>query len=285
MTREDRPYLSGSVLGGSPPPGVLPIAHRGGARRWPENTALAFEAAIALGYTLIETDVQLTRDGAVVVFHDANVERTTDGRGEVRDLSLAEIRALDAGFRFTRDGRTFPYRDAGVRVSTLEEILAAFPNTRFNLELKGLDPDLPARVHELIETLAVHDRVLVASAHDVQVERFRERMGRRVATSAGAAQIRRFWFDAHLGLRRDLENSVESYPFDALQVPFRHGRLTVVDRRFLDHAQHHGIYVHVWTIDDPREMRALVDLGVDGIMTDRPEKLLEILANHPRAGL
>lgn len=267
----DRPFLRSDRR-------PLPIAHRGGAKRFPENTLLAFGRAAALGFTHIETDIQLTRDREIVVLHDLSLERTTDGRGLTRDHDLAELRALDAAHRYTRDGRSFPYRGRGERIPTLEEALTAFPEIRFNLELKGLDPELPVRVHEFIEAHGVHERVLVASAHDIQVERFRQRMGARVATSAGADQILRFWLGVKTGLGR-----YDRYPFDALQVPHYHGRLRVVDHRFVEAAHARGIHVHVWTIDDPAEMAELAGLGVDAIMSDRPERLMQVLATAGRA--
>ncbi|MAC29698.1 MAG: glycerophosphodiester phosphodiesterase [Sandaracinus sp.] len=253
----------------------LLFAHRGGAKRWPENTLLAFEQAHALGYRWIETDIHLSADGELVVFHDETLERTTDGAGRVSDRTLAELKALDAAHRFSRDGgRTHPYRGQGVRIPTLEEALALDPELHLNLEMKGTNPAIADALWGFIEAHGVHDRVLAASAKDAFTERFRGLAGDRVATSPGVHGILRFWLGVRHGVWRWMR-----FPFDALQVPIRHGRLQVVDERFVRAAHRHGIQVHVWTIDDPREMRWLLAQGVDGIMTDRPEVLLHTVAS------
>ncbi|MCB9658115.1 MAG: glycerophosphodiester phosphodiesterase [Polyangiales bacterium] len=268
-----------AYLGQSP----YAYAHRGGVQRWPENTLVAFRGAVALGYTHIETDVHLTRDGHIVCLHDATLERTTNGRGLLKELTLSELRELDAGYRFTQDGgRTFPYRGQGVTVPTLEEALAVDPGLRLNLEMKQRAPDMVAPLLDFIEAHGVAERVLVASARDDLTRRFRalrDARGLRVVTSPGARGIVAFWLSVRLGVHRLLR-----FDFDALQVPVQHGPLRVVDRRFVEAAHAHGIHVHVWTINDPAEMRRLYDLGVDAVMTDCPDVLLEVLG-EVRAGL
>ncbi len=248
------------------------FAHRGGAKRFPENTVFAFREALALGVTHIETDVRCTRDGAIVCIHDAKVDRTTNGSGKVRDMTLAELKTLDAGYRFTPDGgRTFPYRGRGITVPTLEEALA-IEGARLNLEIKPGEGALIPSLHALIAKRRLHDRVLVASADDRLVQAFRETSRATVVTSAGRNEIFRFWIAARTGLHR-----FETYPFQALQVPPTHGLLTVVDRRFVEAAHEHGIEVHVWTIDAPPEMHRLLGLGVDALMSDLPDKLVEVV--------
>jgi len=250
----------------------LRIAHRGGAKRWPENTLLAFQRVYEMGYRWIETDVQLTADGALVLFHDRTLERTTDGAGVLAERSLAELRALDAAFHFTRDGRTFPYRGDGVRIPTLAEALALAPDLRLNLEMKGRDPRLPEALWRFLADHGGCDRVLVASAEDAMTRRFRARARGRVATSAGKRGIFGFWLAARAGFASRLRPA-----WDALQVPVRYGPLQVVDGRFVEAAHRLGVQVHVWTVDDPVQMRWLDGLGVDGIMTDRPQVLLDTL--------
>ncbi|MEM7437911.1 MAG: glycerophosphodiester phosphodiesterase family protein, partial [Myxococcota bacterium] len=139
----------------------FPFAHRGGAARWPENTLLAFQSAVDLGYRHIETDVHETADGHFVLFHDASLERTTNGQGLVREHTLAELRELDAAHRFMRDGGR-PYRGQGVRIPTLEEALSMDSETRYNLEIKPRDPEVAGRLWEYIAHHGVFDRVLVA---------------------------------------------------------------------------------------------------------------------------
>lgn len=251
----------------------IAFAHRGGAALWPENTLAAFEGAVALGYRYIETDVHMTRDGKIVCFHDATLERTTDGRGRVADLDLAELSRLDAGYRFTRDGVTYPFRGQGLRVPTLEEALALCPDLQLNVEIKQASPAMERALWEEIDRLGAHERLLVAAAHDPLVHRFRALRPRLpMPTSPGVRGVLRFWLGVRTGLSR-----FDRYPFSALQVPPSYRGLTVVDRAFVEAAHAHGVHVHVWTIDDPSDMHALLDLGVDGVMTDRPDVLKDVM--------
>ena len=264
-----RPYLAG--------PRPLAFAHRGGAALWPENTLVAFEGAIRLGLRHLETDLQITRDGALVTLHDPTVDRTTDGRGPAAALTLAELQRLDAGHRFTPDGgATFPYRGQGIRVPALDEVLALHPDVCVNLEIKSPDPAAARVVWGFIHHHRVHDRVLVASEHAPVVREFRAQSRGRVATSAGAAEVLRFWLAARLG------RGPRSRPdYDALQIPPTHGPLTVIHPRLVDAARRHDLHVHAWTIDDPAEMRRLIDLGVDGLVSDRPDRLVDLLRIAP----
>jgi glycerophosphoryl diester phosphodiesterase len=250
----------------------IAFAHRGGGGLWPENTLVAFRAAIELGFRYIETDLHLTKDGEIVVFHDHRLERTTNGSGFVRDHTLAELRRLDAAHRFTRDGRSFPWRGKQVQIPTLTEALALDPLVRFNLELKARGAGLPAALWRLIEHSGAHNRVLVAAFEDALVREFRLLSRGSVATSAGQREVVAFWVAARAGLARLL-----TVGYDALQVPVRQGGLTVVDARFVRAARAKQVAVHVWTIDAAPEMRRLRALGVDGIMTDRPDVLLDVL--------
>lgn len=271
MPKPNHPYLNGEK--------PIAFAHRGGAKVWPENTLFAFERAIALGYRYIETDVHLSSDGEIVIFHDQTLERTTNGTGPLRALPLESLRSLDAGFGFTPDGgATFPFRGQGIRIPTLNEALDLGDEIFLNLEIKQWEPDMADALLQLIDDRGVHDRVLVGCANDAAGRRFRELAGGRVCTSPGYEGVLKFWLGARTGLHRLLRPT-----FDALQVPHHHGRLTVVDERFVDAAHHHGIAVHVWTVDDADEMRQLLDMGVDAIMTDMPETLLDVLGRSPAA--
>ncbi len=260
----------------------LLIAHRGGAARWPENTLLAFENAYALGYRWIETDVHLTKDGEIVVFHDERLERTTDGTGRTSDHTLTELKRLDAGHQFF-DGNGHPFRGCGVRIPTLEEAFAVGPELRLNLEMKGQDPRLAEALHAFADRHDVHHRMLAASGHDPLTAHYRSLGGTAVPTSPGVRGILKFWLSLKVGAHTRIR-----WPFDVLQVPIAHEGLRVVDQRFVDAAHAVGLKVHVWTINDAREMRWLYELGVDGIMTDRPQVLLETLdaidptTGHPR---
>jgi len=261
------PYLARSPVA---------FAHRGGAALWPENTLVAFRGAVELGFRYIETDLHMTRDGAIVLFHDETLMRTTDGAGRLKDLSLDELRTLDAGYRFSPDGRSHPFRGQGIVVPTLEEALALHPELRLNVEIKQREPPMEAALWAEIDRLDARDRLLVAAEHDPLVRRFAaHRPGDRMPTSPGVRGVLRFWLGVRTGLHR-----LEDYPFDALQVPVEWNGLTVVDRAFVKAAHAHGLRVHVWTIDEPDEMRRLLDLGVDGVMTDRPDLLAEVFAER-----
>jgi glycerophosphoryl diester phosphodiesterase len=211
-----------------------------------------------------------------VCFHDPTLKRTTDGQGPVKERTLAELRELDAGYRFSPDGgRTFPYRGQGCRIPTLAEALALNPQLRFNLEMKQREPDMVEALLSFIEEQGVSERVLVASAQDDLTRRFRklrDARGLQLVTSPGVRGILAFWLSVRLGVHR-----FARFDFDALQVPVTQGPLRVVDRRFVEAAHAHGMHVHVWTIDDPDEMRRLYALGVDAIMTDHPDVLMEVL--------
>jgi glycerophosphoryl diester phosphodiesterase len=255
---------------GSPPPRV--IAHRGASGHAPGNTLEAFRLAVEMGADILEMDLQLTADGRVVVIHDDTVDGTTDGSGAVSDLTLAEVKALDAGYRFERPAGEFPFRGAGVVIPTLEEVLEAFAGTPLNLEMKT--PAGPRIAEALAGVLRRHraeDRVLVASFSAEILERFRELMP-GVATSLAESEVRTLYV-----LHRAFLDRWYRSPGVAVQVPERSGGLHVVTPSFLAAARRLGLQVHVWTINDPADMRRLVDLGVDGIITDYPDRLAAVL--------
>jgi len=261
-----RPYFG--------PTTPIPFAHRGGAKRRPENTLLAFRNAAELGYRHIETDVHETSDGHFVCFHDATLDRTTNGRGNLRDHTLAELQRLDAGHNFVEDG-SYSFRGVGARIPTLDEALELDAQLHFNLEMKPEDPKLARRIWEFIEHHGIHDRVLVASEHDEVTEAFRSHSRGRVATSPGRKGALGFWARVLAGAWKHA-----MFPFDALQIPPSFRGMTVITPRFVEAAHHHGIQIHVWTIDDPSEMYELLEVGVDGLMTDLPDVLLDVLAKH-----
>jgi glycerophosphoryl diester phosphodiesterase len=250
----------------------IPFAHRGGAKRWPENTLLAFRNAADLGYQHIETDIHETSDGRFVLFHDPTLERTTNGHGNLAEHTLAELKRLDAGYNFIENG-SYSFRDADLRIPTLEEALELDPSIHYNLEIKPEDASIAKRIWDFIEHHGIHDRVLVASEHDEVTEAFRGYSRGRVATSPGRKGAMGFWRHVLSGTWRHA-----MFAFDALQIPPTFHGVDVITPQFLEAAHHHGIQVHVWTIDDPVQMFELVNAGVDGIMTDVPDVLLEVLS-------
>ena len=253
-----------------PPP--IAFAHRGGAEDAPENTLEAFGAAIALGYRYLETDVHVTRDGVLVAFHDDRLDRVTDRRGAIADLGIAEVEAADAGHRFSPDGgRTFPVRGRGIRVPRLEHVLSRWPECRVNIDPKT--DACVAPLVELIDRLDAWDRVCVGSFSDRRLRRIRELGRGRVCTSMGPRAVAVARLAAATGWMPRLGA-------DCIQVPLRHGPFPIVTARFVRAAHRAGLPVHVWTIDDEPTMQRLLDLGVDGIMTNRPRLLRAVLARR-----
>lgn len=248
------------------------IAHRGGAGEAPENTLEAFDRAVGLGYRYLETDVHVTRDGHVVAFHDARLDRVTDRSGAIADLPLAEVRSADAGHAFTPDGgRTFPFRGRGVRVPLLEELLERWPAVRVNVDPKS--DACAGPLADVLDRLRAWDRVCVGSFSDARLRWIRRRGRGRACTSMGPRAVALARMAAALG-------TMPRLGADCVQVPPRHRRVRIVTARFVRAAHRRGLPVHVWTIDDAGTMRALLDLGVDGIMTDRLRLLRDVLAER-----
>jgi glycerophosphoryl diester phosphodiesterase len=252
--------------------GIACFAHRGGAALWPENTLESFRGGLAAGCGWIETDIHMTRDGHIVTFHDHDLRRTTNGRGRICDFTLAELRRLDAGYNFSPDGRSFPFRGKGITIPTLAEVVELDPLARVNVEIKQTRPSMTAALWRFIDERGLHDRLLVAG-EDVDVVRaFRNLARGTVATSAGKREVFGFWLAARLGVSDRLP-----IEYDALQVPIGFHGLEVVTPAFVEAAHHRGLHVHVWTIDSLAQMRWLIDVGVDGIMTDHPARLAELV--------
>jgi glycerophosphoryl diester phosphodiesterase len=250
------------------------IGHRGASGELPENTVEAFERALAQGAEILESDVHVTRDGALVLIHDDVVERTTDGRGRVAELALAELRALDAGALFSprRDGE-FPFRGQGFAIPILAEVLKKFPTARFNLELKQRLPALIEGTVALLRRLRCEDRVLLAAADDGLMADLRAHLaktGVRPAVGASAGDVIAF-------IRAAIDGSPPAPGPMALQVPPDFGGRPLVTREFVAHAHRHDLVVHVWTVNEPTEMERLLDLGVDGLMSDFPGRLSEVV--------
>ena len=251
-------------------PAPVAIAHRGGAEEAPENTLDAFGAAVALGYRYLETDAHVTRDGTVVAFHDPSLDRVTDRTGAIAALSTAEVEAADAGHAFTLDGgRSFPFRGRGVRVPRLEDLLVHWPEVRVNIDPKADECVEP--LVALIDRLGAWDRLGFGAFSDRRLRRLRERSGGRACTSMGPRAVAVARVAA--GLRR-----MPRLGADCVQVPRRRGRVPIVTARFVDAAHRARLPVHVWTVNDESTMHDLLDLGVDGIMTDRPRLLCDVLA-------
>lgn len=249
------------------------LAHRGASARAPENTMEAFRLAAESGAGGLETDAHPTLDGYMVAIHDDTVDRTTNGTGLVREMTLRELQGLDAGYRFTPDGgATYPYRGGGSRVPEIGEVLREFPGLAVNIDIKEDLPGVEGALLRVVEEEGAGDRVLVASGRTRPLGRFRKLAGGRVRTGASAREIAVFHYLSRLGLEGLLRPA-----YDALQVPTEYRGTPLVTPRFVQAAHAMGIRVDVWTVDDPAEMRRLLDLGADTVMTNRPEVLEGVL--------
>lgn len=250
----------------------LVMAHQGGNGLWPDNTLYAFEQAAAMGVDVLEMDIHSTADGVLVVMHDDTVDRTTDGSGPIQSLTLEEIKALDAGYHWSADeGGTFPYRGQGITVPTLEEVFAAFPDVALNIEIKQAEPSLVEPFCQLIREYGMGERVLVASFHQETVRAFRQACP-EVATSSGEGEVIALFALSKLFLEATYEPAAQ-----AVQVPEYRSGLHVLAPRFVDAAHGRGLEVHAWTINEIPDMERLVALGVDGLITDYPDRLMEVL--------
>jgi len=257
--RPGTPYAAGAML----------VAHRGGAGLAPENTLEAFRSAISdWRADMLEMDVRLTRDRRVVVIHDATVDRTTDGTGMVAQMTLEEIRTLDAGFRFLDPWGRLLFRGRGARVPTLEEVLEACPDIWINVEVK--EPAAARPTVEIVERHGAVSRVLIAAEHEAC-----RRGARGYAGPWGASrrQLLPFW------VLHTLPGGGPYTPSaDVLQVPETWNGLRIVSPRFVREAHRRNLPVQVWTVDNPKDMERLLEWGVDGIQTDRPDVLAEVLS-------
>jgi glycerophosphoryl diester phosphodiesterase len=253
------------------PDGFMVIAHRGGRSLGPESTLFTFQRAADIGVDVLELDIRSSKDGKLVIIHDDTVDRTTNGKGAVTSFTLTDLKKLDAGYRWSPDnGRTYPMRGKGLTVPTLAEVFAAFPKTRINIEIKETEPEIPILLCQLILNHQKADHALVASFDASQLKRFRSQCP-QVATSVGAKEAFLFF-----GLQRARLESIYSPPAQAMQVPYSYGSTRIVNARFLNAAHARNMRVHVWTVNDLEQMRYLINLGVDGIMTDYPQRLLRL---------
>jgi len=249
----------------------LVIAHRGAGGLAPENTLTAFERAHSLGVDVIELDVRSTNDGELVVMHDALVDRTTEGQGQILALTLAEAKKLDAGYRWSPDGgQTFPFRDKGVTIPTLREVFAAFPKVKFNIEPKHQTPSLIKPLCAVIREFKMTESVVVGSFNQTILDEFRAECP-EVATSASPSEVSKFLAMYKTGVSR-----AYSPVMQALQVP-EYAGVQVLSKEFVEAAHERNLKVHVWTVNQAEDMKRMLEMGVDGIMTDYPDRLLNLL--------
>ncbi len=252
----------------------LVFAHRGGGGLHPENTLGAFEYSAKMGVDVLELDVHSTADGALVVMHDAEIDRTTNGSGKIREMPLEAVKKLDAAFNFTPDdGKTFPFRGTGISVPTLQEIFEAFPAMTFNIEPKQIEPSITKPLCEMIRAQKMTAKVIVGSFRQTAIDEFRAACP-EVATAATPREASEF-----LALFKVCLGASYTPPMQALQIPQNLGSLPVVSKEFIEAAHKLNLKVHVWTINDSAEMQRLLEMNVDGIMSDYPDRLLKLLGS------
>lgn len=261
-SRPGRPYLAGAPL---------LVAHRGGAKLAPENTLAAFRGAVDdWGADMLELDVRLSRDGEVMVIHDATVDRTTDGSGRVAELTRDELQSLDAGHNFLDPSGEPSFRGAGVTIPTLDELLDACPDVWLNVEAK--EAHVAAPLVELVRRRGETHRVLVAAEHEANRASV---LGYEGPWGASRRHCILFWLAHHLP-----GGGPYTPPVDVLQIPELWKGVRVLTPRLVREAQRRNIPVHVWTVDDPNDMRRLLEWGVDAIQSDRPDFLSQVLVEQ-----
>jgi glycerophosphoryl diester phosphodiesterase len=253
----------------------LVIAHQGGDGIWPGDTMYAFEKSVEIGADVLEMDAHITQDGKIVLMHDEEVDRTTDGTGLIEEMTLDELKQLDAAYQWSNDGgKTFPFRGQGIQVPTLEELFQNFPQMRYVIEVKLTQNPISQPLCDLIRAHNMQEKVMVASFHDEAMRNFRETCP-EVATSASRTEVRNFVLLGKAFLSGFIAPQYQSIqppydPKESLNIP-------IMTARFIREAHAKNIKVEPWTVDDPDLMKQYIEWGVDGIMTDRPDLMIEVL--------
>ncbi|WP_052345899.1 glycerophosphodiester phosphodiesterase [Paucisalibacillus sp. EB02] len=257
----------------------LVIAHGGGNHLAPSNTLAAFTNAHALGVDVLEFDIHMTKDGYLVSIHDPTVDRTTNGTGKVNDMTLEEVQALDAGMNFKDLNGEYSYRGQGVYIPTVDEIFSTIddPDMLYTIEIKDSnDPELyqemSEKLWELIQEYSLEENVIIAAFDHSIIDMVLEASDGDALVSGGRDEITKFVVFHKLFL-----NSLYQQHVHALQIPTEDSNINLVDKKLIRGAHNRGMDVHYWTINDPETMEELIELGADGIMTDRPDLIIELL--------
>ncbi|EPD52906.1 glycerophosphodiester phosphodiesterase [Paenisporosarcina sp. FSL H8-0542] len=256
------------------------LAHRGGSLIAPENSMIAFKKAAELGVHGFEIDIRLTKDEEIVVFHDEYVDRTTDGAGRVADMTLSELKAFDLGYQFINEQQEYEYRGQGLTAITLRELFEAFPQMLINIDMKD-SPEtyegslIPSKLWRLIEELGAQNRVVVTSFHDEQIDRFNLYAQNSVALGAGENEVRKA-YSAYTSQFGHLYHP----RVDVFQIPVKSGVFPLDGEGFINFLSKLNVPVHYWTINDPQVMQRLLQSGAKGIVTDRPDLAVALLAEH-----
>ncbi|GAA5502525.1 glycerophosphodiester phosphodiesterase [Deinococcus xinjiangensis] len=258
------PFITGKVMN---------IAHQGGEELWPSNTMLAYKNAAALGVDMLDMDMHSTKDGVLVLSHDDTLDCLTDRVGKISELTYAEVGQADAGYRLTPAGASgFPFRGQGVTLPKVRDILTTFPTFPMTIEIKEARPSVAQPFCDLLRETHMTAKVIVASFSDLAMNESRAACP-EVTTSMTEKELKPLVILSKVGLARFAKAAGQ-----VAQVPVRSGSIEIVTPSFVRAMHARGIAVHVWTINDEPEMRRLAALGVDGIMSDRPDLLKKVLS-------
>ncbi|MBO8435922.1 MAG: glycerophosphodiester phosphodiesterase [Spirochaetes bacterium] len=246
------------------------VAHRGDSKYYPENTLPAFISAAELGVDVIETDVHLTKDGKIVIWHDPTLDRNTNGTGTLESHTLEELKALDAGYTFTTDdGKSYPFRGKGIQLATLDEVLKALPEARFNIDLKSKDTEIVEHYIEVIRSNKAEDRVCTASFHLENLKRVRT-LAPDLLTSITTVEV------VPLVFRQKLHILPSAFKRKTIfQIPTKQCGIRIITPSFVNDMHKRDAIIMVWTINQKEDMKYLYSIGVDTIMTDDPRLLIE----------
>jgi glycerophosphoryl diester phosphodiesterase len=251
----------------------LVFAHRGASKENPENTLPAFMRAAELGVDYIETDIRFTKDERFVLIHDNLINRITNGSGNVADYSMDELKVFDAGYFFSNDsGKTYPFRGKGIKLLSLDELFEAFPNKKFDIDIKDKNPNQIKHLVEIIDKYNAHDRVIAASKYFVNLKALHKECP-QITTAFSIFEtlsLYTLYKSGFLFLDIPFKGSV-------LQIPETYGQFKLATRSFIKALHGKGIELHVWTVNNEDDMRRLIDIGVDGIMSDDPALLMKVL--------
>lgn len=258
---------------------VLVIAHQGGAAERPSNTMEAFQHAANLGVDVLEMDVHSTRDDVLVLIHDDTVDRTTDCTGPVRDVTFEELQDCDAGYHFPTNNEQAnieerPYRGQGITIPSLKSVLQAFPDAAMMIEIKQQTPSIVQPLCDLLHEYKMTDQVVFATFHTTTMREFRQTCP-TVATSHTESEIRPFY-----GLQLARLSHLWTPQGQSFQVPEYGGGLHILTPNFINAAKSRNVHVEAWTINTEDDMRHLIDIGIQGLITDYPTLALEIVNSH-----
>lgn len=255
----------------------LIMAHKGDSERFPENSLLSIQNAVEMGVDVVETDIRLTKDNVFVLFHDSTLKRLLNLNNKISDFTLDELLDFNFGKNFTPDGKSFPYKDEKIAIVTLEDILKLFPKNNFNLDIKDPfkdKPDAGKILNDLLLKHSMEKKVIVASFHPKQLGIFRKVNNSLTVTSAHLDEVKKVIVSQKFRMSSIL---LKRMRFDGFQVPLSSGKHKIITGRFIKNAHKRKKFVHVWTINDKSIIERLIDLEVDGIFTDNPKLMMDLL--------